>query len=197
MITCNEQQNMKHELLDYSKKLMGVNTLVRYKLYPSFIFMEDVMKLLHLIGVAIRSLIVLSICLSLLFVCYKGNQPMSVDQAPKGMTYFDFMSDRFHAAQSVKPTRCGWGMMLSLAALGPVYSLDYTWVATHPNGFLAKVTAPDPDIPQNVAGANWYEIPEIWWTVVERLSWTMLAKHHPGCYLGPILTRSYALSSLS
>ncbi len=144
------------------------------------------MKLLHLIGMAIRNLIVLSICVSLLFVCYKGNQPMSVDQAPKGMTYFEFMSDRFQAAQSIKPSRCGWGMMLSLAALGPVYSLGYTWVAIHPDGFLAKVTVPDADIPKEVIGASWYEIPGIWWTVVERLSWTMLAKHHPACNFRPV-----------
>ena len=148
------------------------------------------MKPLHFIGVAIRNFVVLSICLSFLFVFYKGNQPMSVDQAPMDMTYFEFMSDRYYAAKSVKPARCGWGMMLSLAAIGPIYSLDYTWVATHPDGFLAKVTAPDPDIPQNLAGAGWYELPGIWWTVVERLSWTMLAKHHPGCNLGPVRVRS-------
>jgi len=148
------------------------------------------MKPLHFIGVAIRNSVVLSICVSLLFVFYKGNQPMSVDKVPNGMTYFEFMNDRLHAAKTVIPARCGWGMMLSLAALAPIYSINYTWVATHPDGFLAKVTAPDPDIPRNVAGASWYEIPDIWWTVVERLSWTMLAAHHPGCWLGPVQTRS-------
>ena len=148
------------------------------------------MKLLHVLGLAIRNGIVLLVCGCLVYVGYKGNQPMAVDQAPKDMTYFEFMSDRYHAAQSVKPARCGWGMMLSLAAIGPIYSLDYTWVATHPDGFLAKVTAPDPDIPQYIAGASWYELPGIWWTVVERLSWTMLAKHHPGCNLGPVQVRS-------
>lgn len=111
---------------------------------------------------------------------------MAVEQDPSGMTYFEFMSDRLHAAQTVQPSRCGWGMMLSLAALGPIYSIDYTWVAVYPDGFLAKVTAPDPDIPRIVAGADWHEIPGIRWTVVERLIWTMLAKHHLGCNLGPI-----------
>lgn len=52
-------------------------------------------------------------------------------------------------------------MVLSLAALGPIYSLDYTWALTHPHGFLAKVNAPGPDIPRYVAGASWYEIPGI------------------------------------
>ena len=35
---------------------------------------------------------------------------------------------------------------------------------------------PDPDIPTGAAGAKWYEVPDIWWNVVERLSWTMLGK---------------------
>jgi hypothetical protein len=73
-------------------------------------------------------------------------------------------------------------MMLSLAALGPIYSVVYTYVAIHPDGFLDQVTAPDPDIPTGVAEATWYEVPGIWWNVVERLSWTMLGKPHPyGC----------------
>lgn len=144
------------------------------------------MRLVHVLGSAIRNGIMLLVCAFLVYVGYKGNQPMAVDQAPKDMTYFEFMSDRLQAAKTVKPARCGWGMMLSLAALAPIYSINYTWVATHPDGFLAKVTAPDPDIPLNVAGASWHEIPGIWWTVVERLSWTMLAKHHPGCNLGSV-----------
>jgi hypothetical protein len=71
-------------------------------------------------------------------------------------------------------------MMLSLTLLGPIYSVDYMWVAIHPDGFLAKVTAPDPDIPKGIAGASWYEIPGVWWNMVERLFWTMLAKTHTG-----------------
>ena len=41
---------------------------------------------------------------------------------------------------------------------------------------LAEMTASDPDIPKGVEGAKWYEVPGIWWGVVERLSWTMLGK---------------------
>lgn len=107
---------------------------------------------------------------------------MTVAGAPKGMTYAELMQDRLNAAKTVEPARCGWGMMLSLAAIGPIYSVVYTNVSIHPGGFLDKVTAPDPDIPTNVAGTNWYEVPGIWWNVVERLSWTMLGKSHPyGC----------------
>lgn len=144
----------------------------------------------HLVGRLISSIVLLVVCAGIVFIGYKASRPMAVAGAPAGMTYVEFMLDRLDAAKTVKPSRCGWGMLLSLAALGPVYSLNYTWVATHPDGFLAKVTAPDPDIPRNVAGARWYEIPGIWWTVVERLSWTMLAEHHPGCNLGLVQARS-------
>jgi hypothetical protein len=52
------------------------------------------------------------------------------------MTYVEFIQDRLEAAKTVEPSRCGWGMMLSLAALGPIYSVVYTEVAIHPGGFL-------------------------------------------------------------
>jgi hypothetical protein len=131
---------------------------------------------LKLFGGIIKIAIVLTISSCILFVAYKGNQPMQVPQAPNGMTFFQFIADRIDAAKTVKPTRCGWGMMLSLAVLGPVYSFVYTEVGIHPDGFLARGTASDPDIPKDVAGVKWYDIPGIWWKTVERLSWTMLGK---------------------
>jgi hypothetical protein len=120
--------------------------------------------------------VILMICLGLVFVGFKANQPMTVPEAPEGMTYFEFMQDRIDAAKTFKPSRCGWGMMLSLATLGPIYSVVYTVVAINPDSTLAKMTASDPDIPKGVEGAKWYEVPGIWWSVVERLSWTMLGK---------------------
>ena len=101
---------------------------------------------------------------------------MSVSGAPEGMTYIEFMKDWIDAAKKVEPSRCGWGMMLSLTAIGPIYSVVYTAVAIYPESTLAKLTASDPDIPKGVEGAKWYEVPGIWWGVVERLSWTMLGK---------------------
>lgn len=72
--------------------------------------------------------------------------------------------------------------MLSLAVLGPIYSVVYTDVAINPGGFLDKITAPDSDIPNGVAGAKWYKVPGIWWNIVERLSWTMVGKQaRVGC----------------
>ncbi len=65
-------------------------------------------------------------------------------------------------------------MMLSVATLGPIYSVVYTTVAINPDSTLAQMTAPDPDIPKGVEDAKWFEVPGICWGVVERLSWTML-----------------------
>jgi hypothetical protein len=144
-------------------------------------------KGVHMIFKVIRNVLLLTVIVSILFIAYRGNQTMSVPQAPQGMTYFEFMADRIDAAKTVKPSQCGWGMLLSLAALGPIYSVVYTIVAVHPEGTLAKVSASDPDIARNVAGATWYEIPDIWWETVERLSWTMLGKPAVyGCQFRPV-----------
>lgn len=138
--------------------------------------------LFHFIWKTIWNVVVILICACLVFVSYKANQPMSVVGAPKGMTYVEFVQDRLDAAKTVNPSRCGWGMMLSLAVLGPIYSVVYTDVAIHPGGFLDKITAPDSDIPIGVEGAKWYEVPGIWWDVVERLSWTMVGRQSKvGC----------------
>ncbi|MCX6054742.1 MAG: hypothetical protein NTZ74_07505 [Chloroflexi bacterium] len=142
---------------------------------------------IHLVWKVTWNAIVVLVCASLIFIGYKANQPMAVDGAPKGMTYMEFIQDRLDAAKAVQPSRCGWGMMLSLAAIGPIYSVIYTTVAIHPDGFLAKVTAPDSDIPKGVASAKWYEVPGIWWNTVERLSWTMVGKPAAyGCKFRPV-----------
>jgi hypothetical protein len=130
----------------------------------------------HFILKAIWNSTVILVSAGLVFIGFKANQPMLVVGAPKGMTYVEFMKDRIDAAKTVEPSRCGWGMMLSLAVLGPIYSVVYTSVAINPDSTLAKMTASDPDIPQGGKGAKWYEVPGIWWGVVERLSWTMLGK---------------------
>ena len=130
----------------------------------------------HLVWKIIWNTFVVLVCTGLIFIGYKANQPMSIASAPAGMTYVEFIQDRLDAAQTVKPSRCGWGMMLSLAAIGPIYSVVYTSVAINPDGQLAKMTASDPDIPMGVEGAKWYEVPGVWWNTVERLSWTMLGK---------------------
>jgi hypothetical protein len=145
--------------------------------------------LFGMINKAISLVVIMTIVLTCLYIGYKGNQPMSVPQVPKGMSYFEFIQDRIEAAKVVQPARCGWGMFLSLATLGPLYSIVYTDVALHPDGFWAKVTAPDPDIPKGVQNASWHEAPGVWWTVVERLSWTMLGKTNAGCHFRPVASQ--------
>ena len=143
--------------------------------------------LFHLVWKVIWNTVVILVFAGLVFVGYKANQPMMVIGVPEGMTYVEFIRDRLDAAKTVKPSRCGWGMIFSLATLGPIYSIVYTSVAIHPDGKLAKVTASDPDIPKGVAGAKLYEVPGIWWGVVERLSWTMLGKQIQfGCQFRPV-----------
>jgi hypothetical protein len=51
--------------------------------------------------------VILMICLGLVFVGFKANQPIAVPEAPEGMTYFEFMQDRIEAAKTVQPSRCG------------------------------------------------------------------------------------------
>jgi hypothetical protein len=136
----------------------------------------------HFIWKLIWNATIILVCAGLVFICFKVNQPMSVSDAPQGMTYFEFIQDRIDAAKTVEPSRCGWGMLLSLATLGPIYSVVYTVVAINPESTLAKMTSSDPDIPKGVEGAKWYDVPGIWWEVVERLSWTMLGKpSNVGC----------------
>ena len=143
--------------------------------------------LIHSIWKVIWNTTVILVCAGLIFIGFKANQPMSVPDAPQGMTYIEFMKDRIDAAKTVEPSRCGWGMILSLATLGPIYSVVYTTVAINPESTLAKMTASDPDIPQGVEDARWYEVPGIWWGVVERLSWTMLGLQHKyGCQFMPV-----------
>lgn len=143
------------------------------------------MKLIVVVFRFIRNVILLAIILTLvlscLFIVRKGNQPMSVPQVPQDMTYFEFVQDRIAAAKELKPARCGVGMFTSLAILGPFYSVLYTYVAVQPDSFVARVTAPDPDIDRSAAGSSWIEIPDIWWETVERLSWTMLKPSSIGC----------------
>ncbi len=125
-------------------------------------------------------------CSGIIFVAYKANRPMQVSGAPNGMTYFEFIDNRINAAKIMKPARCGTGMIGSLFTLGPLYATLYTHVALHPDGFLAKVTAPDPDLPKGVKNARWYQVPGIWWNTFEHLSWTILAKPHQGCRFPPV-----------
>ena len=130
----------------------------------------------HFIWKVIWNSTVILVCTGLIFIGFKANQPMSVAAAPEGMTYVEFMKDRINAIKTVEPSRCGWGMMLLLATLGPVYSVVYTVVAINPDSTLAMGVVPQPDIPKGVVEAKWYEVPGIWLGVREGLYWTILGE---------------------
>jgi hypothetical protein len=97
----------------------------------------------------------------IIFIAYKGNQPVQVTQAPKRMIYFEVLADCLDAAKNGKPSRCGWGMMVFLAALGPNYNVVNTAVTISSGSTLAKTTASDPDNPMKVAGRKWFEVSDI------------------------------------
>ena len=150
--------------------------------------MKLIALLLGLTWKITKNLFLLTLCVVVLFVVVKGNQPMDVPGVPAEMSYFEFMQDRVEAARVVQPSRCGWGMLLTFSALAPVYSVVYTEVGIHPGGFLDNITAPDPNIPTDVAGAPWYQVPDIWWDEVKQISWAMLGKPRPlGCQFRPVM----------
>jgi hypothetical protein len=120
------------------------------------------------------------------FVYFKGNQPMGVSQVPSGITYWQFIADRLDAAGEVVPERCGVGRLVTFAVLAPVYSIVYTDVGLHPDGFLARVSENDGNIPKGVENTRWYDVPNLWWRVVEKISWSMLARHTPVCNFRPV-----------
>jgi hypothetical protein len=87
---------------------------------------------------------------------------MSIPQVPAGISYWEFMQDRLDAAKEVEPARCGTGKLVFFVAVTPFYSALYTYVGIHPDGFLAKVTMRDSNIPTGVADAGIAEVPAIW-----------------------------------
>jgi hypothetical protein len=129
----------------------------------------------------LRTVVVLVVITTLLFIIHRGTQPMSLPQVPDRMSYWQFMGDRLEAAKEVKPARCGIGMFSFLVLVGPFYSALYTY-----DSFLARVSQPDPSIPKEASGSAWYQVPEIWWKVVEKISWTALALSGPGCRFRPV-----------
>ena len=130
--------------------------------------------------------LILAILAAGCFIYLRANQPMQVPQVPAGMTYWQFMADRLDAAQEVEPSRCGIGRFVTFTLLAPVYSIVYTDIGIHPGGFLDRVSENDKNIPIGVEGTVWYAVPEVWWHVFEKISWSMLARSVPACNFRPI-----------
>ena len=53
---------------------------------------------IHFIWKVFWNTTVVILCAGLVFIGFKANQPMSVPDAPEGMTYVEFMQDRIDAA---------------------------------------------------------------------------------------------------
>lgn len=130
--------------------------------------------------------LILAILAACCFIYLHGNQPMHLPQVPAGMTYWQFMVDRLDAAKEIEPKRCGVGRLVTFGILAPVYSLVYTDIGLHPNGFLDRVSQDDPNIPIDVENTSWYKVPDLWWNVFEKISWSMLARRTPACNFRPV-----------
>ena len=52
---------------------------------------------IHFIWKVFWNTTVVILCPGLVFIGFKANQPMSVPDAPEGMTYVEFMQDRIDA----------------------------------------------------------------------------------------------------
>jgi hypothetical protein len=66
-----------------------------------------IIGLIDLVRKVIWNAIINLVCASLVLIGFKANQPMAVADAPKGMTFAEFMLDRLDAAKTVTPSQCG------------------------------------------------------------------------------------------
>jgi hypothetical protein len=159
--------------------------------------MKGVFKLLTWL---IQSLIRLVLAASLIviaglggYIYHKGSQPMDVLRAtpplPPGITYWQFMEDRIDAAQIVDPQRCGISAIAFFLAIAPVYSVIYSIGGMRPESIMGRAFQPDASIPYWAAGLSWGEAPNVWWWVVENISWAMLARQGLGCNLRAVMIK--------
>jgi hypothetical protein len=164
--------------------------------------MKLVAGIFKLLASIVRTLIQFVLVITLLamaglgsYIHHKGNQPMDVPRAtpplPEGITYWEFMADRIEAAREVKPQRCGVSTFAFFLAITPFYSVVYTIGGMRPESAMGRGIQPDASIPRWAAGLPWEKTPDVWWWVVENLSWSMLARHGPGCNFSPVMVTPY------
>jgi len=87
--------------------------------------MEEDMFLLkgfHLVFKIFKNALLMLMMATILFIAYRGNQPMSVPQAPQGITYFEFLAERDRCPKLSQPNSMRMGNDLSWQ-LGPIYSV--------------------------------------------------------------------------
>jgi len=145
-------------------------------------------SLFSALGVFIRLLLALVLIAGLAFVAfvaYKGSQPMQLASAD-GMTYWQFVRERIGAIREL-PAKCQQMHFSSFAIAVPLYPALYTYIGIYPESYLARHTQPDPSIPKNI---DWSDAPDIWWRLVEDVSWEAWVTRHlptvmPECNLQP------------
>ncbi len=110
------------------------------------------------------------------FVVYKGARPMHIQEA-YGMTYWQFMRDRIGAIRQL-PSTCQQLHFTGYALAVPLDPIRYTVVGVFPNSFLEGHLQPDSSIPK---GIRWFDAADVWWLLVETISWEAWETPHvPG-----------------
>jgi hypothetical protein len=132
-----------------------------------------ILSVFGVVGRIVSIFIIVGILLSVVFVAYKGSQPMAIKDA-NGMTYWQFMSDRIKVIREL-PAKCQQLYITGYALAVPFYPALYTFEGLFPDNSLTQHTQPDPAIPKNIHG---YEVPDTWWSLVETISWQAWVTPH-------------------
>ena len=133
-------------------------------------------SLFSALGLLIRAILALILIAGLVFVVfvgYKGAQPMQQAEA-NGMTYWQLMRERIGAIREL-PVKCQQMHFTGYLIAVPVYPVLYTYVGLFPDSFLARHTQPHPAIPQDEQLAD---APATWWSLVEIVSWDAWVTPH-------------------
>lgn len=84
------------------------------------------------------------------------------------------MEERIHAIRQL-PAKCQQLHFTGNALAVPFYPILYTFVGVFLNSFFAGHHQPDPSIPK---GVRWLEAPDVWWSLVEMVSWEAWVTPH-------------------
>jgi hypothetical protein len=63
--------------------------------------------------------------------------------------------------------RVGFGIFTEARSSTP-FKLKFYYVGIYPESYLSKHTQPDPSIPKDI---GWADAPDVWWRLVENVSW--------------------------
>lgn len=134
---------------------------------------RSVFSALGMLVRVILALVLIAGLVLVVFVAYKGSQPMPQDRANR-MTYWQFMRERIGAIREL-PVKCQQLHFTSFAIAVPLYPALYTLVGLYPDSYIARHTQPDQSIPK---GIDWADAPDTWWSLVEDVSWEAWVTQH-------------------